>query len=114
VSDALLGEVGNGGEQLLEVGPGKFRGETARLGDVVEELSSLCQFQHDQWSLLHRFLRQLDFGLGTVVNHVDQVGVFHPAQQFSFHPVGRFLAGATGINLERIGLSILAAKVDTG
>lgn len=113
MSDSNLRQIGYGWHQLLEVRPGKFRGEAASFRDIVEEFPSFCQFKHNQRPLFFLTSIELDLGLRAMLYHVNEMRMLHFSQHFCLNAICCFLWWSAGVDFKCIGLTFLAAEVDT-
>jgi hypothetical protein len=95
--------------ELFGIGAADFGKELSLLGQEIKELSSLGQFQDNQWTLFFRTGTNFDFGVKTVVNHVDQVRKVEFGKKFGFEFESFFPAGAGKIDLEGVEGVVLAA-----
>lgn len=98
---------------MFEVDPADLGGESAGLGEEVEEFSALCELEDDEGAPLFWLVADLDLGLRTVVDHIDEVAVVEFAEEVGLDPVGGLLAGPGEIDLESVELRGLAAEIDT-
>jgi len=64
----------NGSNELFGICTGDFFFEASLLGKEIKELTTFCEFQNNKWSLLFRAVSDLDGGLRSRVDDVDEVG----------------------------------------
>lgn len=70
---ADLSHVLDGSYELLGIGAADFRAEGSLLGEEIKEFSSFCEFKDDDCSFFLGFVADLDLGLKSAIDDVDEV-----------------------------------------
>ena len=104
-----LAQIPNSSDELLGIGTNGLRGEGALLWKEIEELSTFCQFQDNQWSFFFGLISNLDVGLNTMVNNVDEMGEVKFREEIYFDFKGLLFSRAGKIDLECVEGVVLAA-----
>lgn len=89
---------------MFEVDSADLGGESACLGEEVEELSALCELENDEGAFLFGLVADLYFRLWTVIDHIDEVAVVEFAEKVGLDSVSGLLARPGEIDLESVEL----------
>ena len=92
----------NGINEHFEEASAYFRFEPSFLGDVLEELASLCELQHDDWPGGFWLSGQIHFGIQLRFDNVDEMLKIELGKEINFTLEGFLLGSAWEVNFDCI------------